>query len=159
MRGLGPSGTRTPWQYFHYQWTEGNPWPPVDYVLRAGLWRDPAYEEQRQRLLRPAPDPTVTFSSSKQYVTVDACSKAMHAGGQITGAVAADRCAPQAIALCLSAMLCSMLLCVCVTCQCQSFLVSLYSVSVGLYGSFRWNGVWLGATPDPEPSSCQSIRE
>ena len=56
-----------------WKWSEAEPWPPVENVLRSEFWSNDAYATVRDRLLRPAPVPTVTVGG--EFITVDSVAQ------------------------------------------------------------------------------------
>ena len=59
-----------------WKWSETSPWPPLHAVLSTPLWSDPKYDVLRQRLLRPAPNPSITVGGEFITVNVRAMAKA-----------------------------------------------------------------------------------
>jgi hypothetical protein len=53
-----------------WSWTEGEPWPPVEYVRSAPLLDLPEYGPLRAKLGTVVPSPTNTYSDAG-FATVD----------------------------------------------------------------------------------------
>ena len=80
------------WQWLHkWTWTTEHPWPPLPYLLSAGLWSLPDYTSLRQKLASAIPTPEVTYSDSG-FLTVDALSKSATTGSQATHSLSTGRC-------------------------------------------------------------------
>ena len=64
-------------QVGQWRWSEASPWPPVHTVKSVALWSDAKYDTLRERLLKPAPTPSVTVGGEFITINVRAAAKAL----------------------------------------------------------------------------------
>lgn len=54
----------------NWRWSEVDQFPPIQYVLTAAIYGD-EYKALIERMKKPVPQPTITESAEKSYLTLD----------------------------------------------------------------------------------------
>ena len=80
------------WAYtYHWKFSEGAEWPPIQFVVKAKIWTDDMYEMLRNKLRSPVPEPVVVSSPDSTYITIDSAKRKVDAGAASTSSSAGDR--------------------------------------------------------------------
>ena len=81
------------WAYsYHWKYSEGSEWPPIQFVVKAKIWTDDMYDMLRNKLRSPVPEPVVVSSPESTYITIDSAKRKVDAGAASQSTSAGDRC-------------------------------------------------------------------